>query len=87
MLSTLVFVGLTMLFITTFQGLSRGLMALFLSLARQFIFFIPSLYLLSFIFGVNGVWLSMPASDILGFIIALIFVIREFRKRKTDKGA
>jgi putative MATE family efflux protein len=82
MLSTLVFVGLTLLFITTFQGLSRGLLALFLSLTRQFIFFIPALFLLSFLLGVNGVWLSSPASDITGFIIAVIFIIREFRKHK-----
>ena len=86
MLSTLVFVGLTMLFITTFQGLSRGLLALVLSLARQLIFFIPLMYLLSFLLGINGVWLSLPASDILGFIIALLFVLREYRKRQKVKS-
>jgi putative MATE family efflux protein len=85
MISTLVFVGLTLLFITAFQGLSKGLLALFLALARQFIIFIPALYLLSFLLGVNGVWISSAVSDTSGFIISLIFILRELRKRKKEK--
>ena len=43
MLSTLIFIGPSILFIAAFQGLSMGGMALLLSLIRQFILFIPSL--------------------------------------------
>jgi putative MATE family efflux protein len=84
MLSTLVFIGPTLLFITTFQGLSRGMLALILSLVRQFFFFIPLMFLLSYILGINGVWISMPASDILGFLISLLFVFREYTKQPKN---
>lgn len=83
-LSGLVFVGPAILFITTFQGLSRGKEVLVLSLARQFVFFVPALFLLSRILGVDGVWLSIPISDTLGFVVSGLWLFREYRiQRRT----
>jgi putative MATE family efflux protein len=84
MLSTLCLVGPTMLFITAFQGMSRGTLSLILSLVRQFFFFIPLLYLFSYLYGVTGVWISLPASDVLGFAISLLFIFREYKKHKRN---
>jgi putative MATE family efflux protein len=81
MLSTMLFVGPTMMFITAFQGLSQGTMALVLSLLRQFLFFIPLLFLLRHLFGLTGVWISMPASDVLSVALTFFFIYREYRKR------
>jgi putative MATE family efflux protein len=83
MLSTLFLVGPTMLFITAFQGMSRGTLALILSLVRQFFFFIPLLYLFSYLFGITGVWVSLPVSDIFGFIISFLFIYREYREHRS----
>jgi putative MATE family efflux protein len=77
--SSLVLIGPTIVFITTFQGLSKGKDAMFLSLTRQFIFFVPGLYLLSHFFGLNGVWISMPISDTLGSIACGLWLWREYR--------
>lgn len=86
MLSTMFLIGPTLMFITAFQGLSKGTEALVLSLMRQFVFFIPLLYLLRYLLGISGVWLSLPASDILSFTVTFLFLYREYRKqRKTDK--
>jgi putative MATE family efflux protein len=84
MLSTMLFVGPTMMFITAFQGLSQGTKALFLSLLRQFIFFVPLLLLCRHLFGLMGVWVSMPASDILSFALIFFFVYREYKKRPKE---
>jgi putative MATE family efflux protein len=84
MLSAMVFIGPSILFITAFQGLSMGGMALWLSLARQFILFIPLLYLLEYLLGLTGIWLALPASDVLGFAVILAFLLREYRKRKNS---
>ena len=65
--------------VTTFQGLSKGKTALVLSLIRQFIVFVPLLFLFRHLFGLNGVWLTMPASDTMGIIISLVFIYREYR--------
>ena len=87
MLSTMLFVGPTMMFITAFQGLSKGTLALFLSLLRQFLIFIPLLFIFRYLFGLYGVWWSMPASDILSFTLTLVFILREYRKEgKTMAG-
>jgi putative MATE family efflux protein len=83
MLSAMVFIGPSILFITAFQGLSMGGMALWLSLARQFILFVPLLYLLEHLFGLTGIWLALPLSDVLGFAVILAFLLREYRKRKN----
>jgi putative MATE family efflux protein len=84
MLSTFALFGPTMMFVTTFQGLSNGMMALILSLLRQFLFFIPLLFLFRYLFGINGVWASMPASDILSFTVTFIFIYREYKKHKKQ---
>jgi putative MATE family efflux protein len=80
MLSTMLLVGPTMMFITAFQGLSQGTKALFLSLLRQFIFFIPLLFLFRHLWGLMGVWVAMPASDILSFALVYVFIYREYKK-------
>ena len=85
-LSTLVIVGPLILFITAFQGLSKGKEALVLSLVRQFIFFVLLLLLLPQILGITGVWLSWPISDILGFLISGLWLFREY-KRQQRAGA
>ncbi len=84
MLSTMLFIGPNIMFITAFQGLSKGTMALILSLVRQFILFVPLLYLLSHLFGMNGVWYSLPVSDILGFIVTFAFIYMEYRRQKRS---
>jgi len=78
-LLTLVIAGPSILFITTFQGLSKGKDALILSLVRQFIFFVPLLFLLTRIWGITGVWLSWPISDTLGFLISGLWLFREYK--------
>jgi putative MATE family efflux protein len=86
MLATMFLGGPSVMFVTTFEGLSKGTMALVLSLVRQFIFFIPLLYLLRYLLGLNGVWLSLPASDVLSFSVSFFIIYRQYRKhRKSDK--
>ncbi|MGD9117843.1 MAG: MATE family efflux transporter [Dehalococcoidia bacterium] len=86
MLAAMLLIGPSVMFITTFQGLSQGTMAMVLSLVRQFVFFLPLLYLLRWLLGLNGVWMSLPASDVLGFLVSFTIIYREYRKqRKSEK--
>jgi putative MATE family efflux protein len=84
MLSTLVCIGPTILFVTAFQGLSQGMKSLFLSLLRQLIFFIPLLFLFRHLFGLWGVWVSMPASDILSVALTFAFIWQEYRQHPVE---
>jgi putative MATE family efflux protein len=82
LLCALFLIGPSIMFTTAFQGLSRGMMALVLSLVRQFIVFVPILYLFSYLFGLNGVWYSAPTSDTVGFVVSYAFIYAEYRWQK-----
>jgi len=79
-LAALVIAGPSVLFTTTFQGLSKGKTALILSLIRQFIFLVPLLLLLPRFLGINGVWLSLPISDSLAFLVSGLWLFREYKQ-------
>jgi len=84
MISSLILIGPSIMFITTFQGLSKGWTAISLSLVRQLVFFIPAIFILPRFIGLNGVWLSIPISDVCGTIIAGFWLYREYRLQKRS---
>jgi putative MATE family efflux protein len=86
MLSGIAIFGPTILFVVTFQGLSKGKDALILSLVRQIVIFVPLLYFLSWRWGLTGVWLAIPITDILGFLLSGLWLLREY-KRQRRTGA
>jgi putative MATE family efflux protein len=86
MLSTMVLIGPSMTIITTFQGLAKGKTALVLSLIRQFIVFMPALYLCRYLWGLTGVWIASPVSDILGITVSLAFIWREYRMHRLAES-
>lgn len=82
LLSSPVIIGPTIMFITVFQGLSKGNDAMILSLSRQLVFFVPLLFLLPRILGIYGVWLSLPVSDVLAFFVSGLWLLREYRRQR-----
>jgi putative MATE family efflux protein len=48
-----------------FQAIGKPFPALTLTLARQGVFMIPLIYILSYFIGLDGVWFSMPLGEIL----------------------
>ncbi|HSW57801.1 MAG TPA: MATE family efflux transporter [Dehalococcoidales bacterium] len=81
--STLILYGPLVIFITTFQGLSKGTLAMFVSLCHQFLFFIPGLLLFPLLWNLTGVWIAMPVSDFLGASLASWLMYREYRRQKN----
>ncbi len=71
-----------------FQSLGLAHKAIFLSLTRQLLFLLPFLALLPRWFGTDGVWYSMPASDLTALIVSEVMLLRlkrQFRKEaETD---
>ncbi len=65
---------------TLFQALGKGWKASIIFLSRQVVFFIPLLIFLPDYFGVNGVWLSIPAAEGLTLIIIAVLLVTEFKK-------
>ena len=66
------FVGFNIVISTFFTSTEKSLPAQIVSLSRGFIVIIPMAFLLSFIFGMTGVWLSYPLTE---SVVALTGII------------
>ena len=72
-----------------FQSLGLTRKAIFLSLTRQLIFLLPFLALLPRWFGTDGVWYSLPASDLAALIVSEVMLLqlkRQFRKEVASQN-
>jgi Na+-driven multidrug efflux pump len=83
-ISAFVLVGAAIMFITTFQGLSKGWTAIWLSLARQLGFLLPAILILPGLVGLSGAWIALPISDAGGAIVAGLWLYREYRLQKRS---
>ena len=73
-------VGYQMVVTNYFQCIGKVKVSIFLSLSRQLIFLLPMLWLLPHLFQLNGVWFSMPASDLLASLVTAWIMARYMRK-------
>jgi len=73
-------IGIQLITSVFFQAIGKALPALILSLLREVMIFIPLLLLFSGYFGLDGVWIARPVSDLLAFIITAAMITLELRK-------
>lgn len=64
--------GLCYMMTITFQTIGASRYGLFLSVIRQGIFYTPAILILPVYFGVEGIYLSQPAADILTLVVCLL---------------
>ena len=77
------FIGCQMVITNFFQCIGKVKISIFLSLSRQLLFLLPLLILLPNFYGINGVWASMPTSDLISVIVAISIMtvyLRRFKK-------
>lgn len=67
-----------------FQSIGMAGKAIFLSLTRQLLFLLPCLVILPQIFGVRGVWYSMPSADLAASMVSGFMLFSQFRKFKKQ---
>lgn len=69
-----------------FQSLGRASKAMFLTLTRQIIYFIPALLIVPRVtgLGLKGVWYAMPIADTLSGITALVMLMISLPKIKKQ---
>ena len=78
-------VGRQMVISNFFQSIGLAKQAIFLSLTRQLIFLLPLLALLPMFYGKDGVWYSLPASDLMAALVAEIMLLRLRRQFKNNE--
>ena len=67
-----------------FQSIGRAKVSIFLSLSRQMLFLIPLVAVLPPIFGIDGVWIALPVSDVIAFVLTLVIMIYDLKKLKKN---
>lgn len=80
-------VGYQMVVSNFFQSIGKAKISIMLSLSRQLLILLPLLLILPTMFGINGVWFSMPVSDTLSAIMAawiMIVHMRKFKKQHNE---
>ena len=66
-----------------FQSIGKVKVSIFLSLSRQLFLLLPMAYVFPLIWGLDGVWYSMPASDFLSFAMTIPLLMWYMKKFKA----
>lgn len=67
------------------QAMGKAVASTMLSMVREIVFGVGFALLLPVFFGLNGVLYSMPVSDILTFIIAVIIIRNTYKELKVER--
>ena len=62
------------------QAMGKAVESTVLSMVREIVFGVGFALLLPILFGLDGVLYSMPLSDILTFIVAIILIFKTYRQ-------
>lgn len=76
--------GAQMVGVVTVQAMGKGKASLLLSVARQGAFYIPALFLLNAIFGLNGLIFSQPVADLLALALSIVVLYNILKKNKLQ---
>jgi Na+-driven multidrug efflux pump len=79
-LVALPFVGFQIITGNYFQAIGKAGTAAFVSLMRQVIILLPLLFILPKHYGLTGVWMAGPVSDIISAVVVSFFLIHEMRR-------
>lgn len=75
-----IFAGISIVSISVFQSVGKGMYSLYISIARQLIVLIPISYLLSLSGNLNLVWFAFPIAEIVSVTLCLIMLGRVRKK-------
>lgn len=77
---TYIFAGINIFTSALFTALSNGKISAFISFARTFVFIVSGILIIPRLIGVDGVWLSVPAAEMLSLILSLFFIFTKNKK-------
>ena len=61
---------------TVFQAVGKGMYSMIVSVCRQLLVLLPTAWLLSNLFGLDGIWWAFPAAELISLIISLLLYRR-----------
>ncbi|HQD41893.1 MAG TPA: MATE family efflux transporter [Bacillota bacterium] len=72
----------------TLQTIGKGTQASILAICRQGLFFLPAILILPRFWGLTGVQVSQPVSDVFSFLVAVLLgisMLRELKSRQNER--
>lgn len=75
-----VFIGINIITATFLSSTDNPGDAFFVSVFRGFLLVIPMAFLLSFLFGINGIWITLPFTELLVALPAVYFIRKILKK-------
>ena len=70
---------------TFFTSIGKAIKGVVLSMTRQIIFLLPLILFLPTIWGIDGILVAGPIADFMAGVTAVVMVIFEFRKMKSEQ--
>ena len=67
------------------QAMGKAAASTMLSMIREVVFGVGFALLLPVFFGLDGVLYSMPVSDVLTFVVAVVLIYRTYRELGEEK--
>ena len=83
--SALVFIAPTIIFIYSLMGLGKGTLAMALLFFRDSLVFIPLLLMLPHFFGITGVWLALPLTNVVALFVVIFWTKKELHVKNLSK--
>lgn len=80
------FIGILFLCINTIQGMGKALPSLILTVCRQGLIFIPLIFILNALLGLDGVIYAQPAADYLSILVGIMICVHLFCSMEHRKS-
>ena len=84
LLSTSVLFGIFYVLNNALQSMGAATSALIINLSRQGIIYIPAIFILQALLGINGLVWAQPVADVLSTLLVLLLFIRTLKKMQID---
>lgn len=81
-------IGILFLCINTLQGMGKAIPSLVLTICRQGLVFVPLVFLLNALFGLNGVIYAQATADFISIVLAVaicLFIFKRLEHRRTEQ--
>ena len=77
------FAGINIITSSFFSSIEQAKIGFTISIVRSVLAIIPAVLTLSFIFAINGVWLSFSCAEIIAFLVATIYLKKNYYTTST----
>ncbi len=85
--ATQILAGPMIVWINILLGMGKGVASMILMLGRQLLFVVPLIHIMPRYFGLDGVWMAQPVSNIISFSIILLWIKIEMSRLQKEMPA